>query len=248
MAKVIVDQTMHDLGRIAIAALLANLLFLMLFLRALVAPIGLLACSVLAIGATLGPDHLAVPGRPRRRRADLLRAVRRRRAAGRARLGLQHLRHRPGLEGGPGTPAARGAGASRCRSRPAPSAPPRSPSRSASACWRWCRCGRSGSSPSRCPSASSSTRSSSAPCSRRRCSPSSGRRASGRDANSSAGGGVPASSSSNPAEPARRAVLPEALVPPAGPIGYTRNDPDLCRGFRGVSALKFRGGWGGAAR
>lgn len=54
VARVIVDQTTHDLGRIAIAALLANLLFLMLFLRALLAPIGLLACSVLAIGATLG--------------------------------------------------------------------------------------------------------------------------------------------------------------------------------------------------
>ncbi|WP_433063411.1 MMPL family transporter [Dactylosporangium sp. CS-033363] len=54
VARVIVEQTTHDLGRIAIAALLANLLFLMLFLRALVAPIGLLVCSVLAIGATLG--------------------------------------------------------------------------------------------------------------------------------------------------------------------------------------------------
>ncbi|WP_433605822.1 MMPL family transporter [Dactylosporangium sp. CA-139114] len=54
VARVIVAQTTDDLGRIAIAALLANLLFLMLFLRALVAPIGLLACSVLAIGATLG--------------------------------------------------------------------------------------------------------------------------------------------------------------------------------------------------
>jgi RND superfamily putative drug exporter len=54
VARVIVDQTTHDLGRIAIAALLANLLFLMLFLRALLAPIVLLACSVLAIGATLG--------------------------------------------------------------------------------------------------------------------------------------------------------------------------------------------------
>lgn len=54
VAHVIVDQTVHDLGRIALAALLANLLFLVLFLRALIAPIGLLACSVLAIGATLG--------------------------------------------------------------------------------------------------------------------------------------------------------------------------------------------------
>ncbi len=54
IAKVIVDQTVHDLGRIAVAALIANLVFLMLFLRAFVAPLGLLACSVLAIGATLG--------------------------------------------------------------------------------------------------------------------------------------------------------------------------------------------------
>lgn len=54
IAKVIVDQTVHDLGRIAIAALIANLLFLVLFLRAFVVPVGLLACSVLAIGATLG--------------------------------------------------------------------------------------------------------------------------------------------------------------------------------------------------
>lgn len=54
IAKVIVDQTVSDLGRIALAALAANLLFLMLYLRAVVVPIALLACSVLAIGATLG--------------------------------------------------------------------------------------------------------------------------------------------------------------------------------------------------
>jgi RND superfamily putative drug exporter len=54
IAKVVVDQTVHDLGRIAVAALVANLLFLMLFLRALIVPVALLACSVLAIAATLG--------------------------------------------------------------------------------------------------------------------------------------------------------------------------------------------------
>lgn len=54
IADVMVDQTVHDLGRIALAALIANLVFLMLFLRALVVPLALLACSVLAIGATLG--------------------------------------------------------------------------------------------------------------------------------------------------------------------------------------------------
>jgi RND superfamily putative drug exporter len=54
IAKVVVDQTVNDLGRIALAALIANLLFLAMYLRALAAPIALLFCSVLAIGATLG--------------------------------------------------------------------------------------------------------------------------------------------------------------------------------------------------
>ncbi|MEV6964540.1 MMPL family transporter [Hamadaea sp. NPDC051192] len=54
VADVIVDQTVADLGRIALAALVANLLFLALYLRALAAPLALLACSVLAILATLG--------------------------------------------------------------------------------------------------------------------------------------------------------------------------------------------------
>ena len=54
IANMMIDQTRSDLGRIALAALAANLLFLMLFLRAVIAPIGLLACSVLAIAATLG--------------------------------------------------------------------------------------------------------------------------------------------------------------------------------------------------
>jgi RND superfamily putative drug exporter len=54
VADAVVDQTVHDLGRIAAAALIANLLFLLLFLRSLAVSVGLLACSVLAIGATLG--------------------------------------------------------------------------------------------------------------------------------------------------------------------------------------------------
>ncbi len=54
IAKVVIDQTVHDLGRIALAALVANFLFLALYLRALLAPLLLLGCSVLAIGATLG--------------------------------------------------------------------------------------------------------------------------------------------------------------------------------------------------
>jgi RND superfamily putative drug exporter len=54
IAKVVVDNTVNDLGRIALAALLANLLFLVLYMRALIAPLALLACSMLAIFATLG--------------------------------------------------------------------------------------------------------------------------------------------------------------------------------------------------
>lgn len=50
----IVDDTQDDLGRISIAALAVNLLLLILFLRALVAPLYLLACSVLALAASLG--------------------------------------------------------------------------------------------------------------------------------------------------------------------------------------------------
>ena len=50
----IVDQTVHDLSRVALAALAANLLFLMLYLKAPLAPLVLLACSLLAIAATLG--------------------------------------------------------------------------------------------------------------------------------------------------------------------------------------------------
>jgi putative drug exporter of the RND superfamily len=54
IAKYTVDQTTRDLGRIAAVALLVNLLILVLFLRAVVAPLCLLASSVLAIAATLG--------------------------------------------------------------------------------------------------------------------------------------------------------------------------------------------------
>ncbi|MDQ3734040.1 MAG: MMPL family transporter [Actinomycetota bacterium] len=54
IAAEIVDSTQDDLGRIAFAALMVNLLLLILFLRALVAPLYLLACSVLALAASLG--------------------------------------------------------------------------------------------------------------------------------------------------------------------------------------------------
>jgi len=54
VAAELVDATNSDLRRIAVAVLVVNLLLLMLFLRAVVAPILLLACSVLALAASLG--------------------------------------------------------------------------------------------------------------------------------------------------------------------------------------------------
>ena len=50
----VVDETTDDLLRITVAALSVNLLLLVLFLRALVAPLYLLASSVLALCAALG--------------------------------------------------------------------------------------------------------------------------------------------------------------------------------------------------
>lgn len=54
LAGGIVDSTVDDLLRISVAALLVNLLMLVLFLRAIVAPLYLLASSLLALGATMG--------------------------------------------------------------------------------------------------------------------------------------------------------------------------------------------------
>ena len=54
LAEETVSLTVSDLQRIAIAGLAVNLLLLMLFLRSLVAPLFLLASSVLAVGAALG--------------------------------------------------------------------------------------------------------------------------------------------------------------------------------------------------
>jgi RND superfamily putative drug exporter len=54
LAGNIVEDTTDDLLRIALAALIANLLMLVLFLRAFVAPLYLLASSLLALAATLG--------------------------------------------------------------------------------------------------------------------------------------------------------------------------------------------------
>ena len=54
LAAGIIDDTSNDLLRIALVALAVNLLLLIVFLRALIAPLYLLASSVLALGATLG--------------------------------------------------------------------------------------------------------------------------------------------------------------------------------------------------
>jgi len=50
----LVDTAADDLGRVAVAVVLVDLLLLIWFLRALVAPLYLLATSVLAVGASLG--------------------------------------------------------------------------------------------------------------------------------------------------------------------------------------------------
>lgn len=57
-AAYLVAQTEDDLLRIALTALVANLLMLLLFLRAVVASIALLATSLLSLGATLGITSL----------------------------------------------------------------------------------------------------------------------------------------------------------------------------------------------
>ncbi|HHW82216.1 MAG TPA: MMPL family transporter, partial [Actinomycetales bacterium] len=54
LAAGVIEDTTDDLGRIAAVALAVNLLLLVVFLRALVAPLYLLFTSVLALGATLG--------------------------------------------------------------------------------------------------------------------------------------------------------------------------------------------------
>ncbi|MCG6568526.1 MMPL family transporter [Tessaracoccus sp. ZS01] len=54
LASGVIADTTNDLFRIAIVALAVNLLLLVIFLRALIAPLYLLASSVLALGATLG--------------------------------------------------------------------------------------------------------------------------------------------------------------------------------------------------
>lgn len=54
LASGIIEATTNDLLRIAVVALAVNLILLIIFLRALIAPLYLLASTVLALGATLG--------------------------------------------------------------------------------------------------------------------------------------------------------------------------------------------------
>jgi RND superfamily putative drug exporter len=64
----VISQTTRDLLVVLVAALLINLLIMMAFLRAVVAPVFLLGCTVLSAAATLGltvlvfQDHLGHPG------------------------------------------------------------------------------------------------------------------------------------------------------------------------------------------
>lgn len=54
LAVGIIDDTVDDLGRLAVAGLVVNLLILVVFLRCIVAPVYLLACNVLSVAAALG--------------------------------------------------------------------------------------------------------------------------------------------------------------------------------------------------
>jgi RND superfamily putative drug exporter len=63
VAGELVAATNADLRRIAVAVLLVNLVLLMVFLRAIVAPVLLLGCSLLALAASLGCLELVFQGR-----------------------------------------------------------------------------------------------------------------------------------------------------------------------------------------
>jgi len=54
LAAETVEEAQSNVVRLAVAALVVNLVFLIVFLRALIAPLYLLAASVLALGASLG--------------------------------------------------------------------------------------------------------------------------------------------------------------------------------------------------
>ena len=103
-----ISRVLDDLKRVAVVAIVVNLVLLALFMRALVAPLYLVAASVLGLLASLGLTTLFFQKRPRRRGPHVLRPVRRGGAARRARLGLQRLRRGAHLGGGAPLPPAGG--------------------------------------------------------------------------------------------------------------------------------------------
>ena len=106
-----ISSVFGDLGRVALAIVVVTLILLALFLRSLLAPVYLLAASVLAVFATLGVAMLicrAVLARP----AWCTSSPSRRACCWSPRLGLQRVRGRAHLGGGPAT-----AGAGRGRHR-----------------------------------------------------------------------------------------------------------------------------------
>ena len=88
LAPETVESLAGDLWRVALVTAVVMFVLLAIFLRALVAPLLLLAGSVLAFAASFGAHRAAAPA-ARRRRLRLLRAAGRRRDARRPRLGLQ---------------------------------------------------------------------------------------------------------------------------------------------------------------
>ena len=111
------DVTISVTGQTAIAAELAaitrqnllitllaafgiELLILIVYLRAFLAPLLLLACSALGVARRSRSHRAGLPGRRRRHRPDLLRRVRHVGAAAGARFGLQRLHSRSHLARG----------------------------------------------------------------------------------------------------------------------------------------------------
>ena len=77
LAQFTIGRTLGDLGRIGIAVCLLDLILLAVFLRALFAPLYLVAASVLALAAALGLTTYLFQVAARRRRPELLRPLRR---------------------------------------------------------------------------------------------------------------------------------------------------------------------------
>ena len=85
----------EDFRRVGAITVLGILVVLALLLRSLVAPLYLVGTVLLSYATTLGLATILVPGRPGPSRRGLLHPADRVRAAGRARLRLQHLPDEP---------------------------------------------------------------------------------------------------------------------------------------------------------